>query len=117
MEDHSISKYDRLRGGLEGVALFSRQSTIRNIQNITGRAETFIIETGRHEELGDFIFIECLDEGQPVRLALPPRAANIIAAQRESLTRRRRSIAGKAQAKSRMERGEVPGFMRKRVTG
>jgi len=114
MEDHTVSKYDRLRGGLEGVALFTRQSTIRNIQNITGRAETFIIETGRHE-LGDFIFIECLDEGQPVRLALPPRAANIIASQRESLTRRARSIAGKAQAKSRMERGEVPGFLRKRA--
>lgn len=117
-QDHSINKYDRLRGGLEGVALFvARPSTIRNVQQITGKSETFMIETGRSEELGgDFIFIECLDEGVPVRLALPPRVANVIAAQRESLTRRRRSIAGKAQAKARMERGELPGFMRKRGT-
>ena len=33
--------------------------------------------------------------------------------QRDSLTARRRSIAGRAQAKARKDRGELPGFMRK----
>lgn len=116
MEDNAINKYDRLRGGMQGVALFTKPSTIKNVQTITGKSETFIIETARHEELGDYIFIECLDELGPVRLCLPPRVANLIASQRDSLTKRRRSIAGKAQAKSRKDRGELPGFMRKKVS-
>jgi hypothetical protein len=113
-EDYTVSKYDRLRGGMQGVALFTKPSTIKNVQGVTGKSETFVVETARHEELGDYIFIECMDEAGLVRLALPPRVANVICAQRDSLTKRRRSIAGKAQAKSRKDRGELPGFMRKK---
>jgi len=114
-EENSISKYDRLRGGLKDVALFTRPSTIRTIQNITGKAETFVVESCRYEDQGgDFIFVECVDEGGVTRLALPPRVANAIAAQRDSLTARRRSIAAKKLARERKERGEVPAFMRKK---
>lgn len=114
-DDHSISKYDRIYSRLHDVCLRTKPSTIQNIESITGRTETFIIETKRHEELGDFIFVQCIDENSvPVRLALPPKVANAIASQRDSLTARRRSIASKAVAKQRMERGELPGFMRKR---
>ena len=110
--DNTIQKYDRIRGGMQGVALFTKPSTIRNIQTITGRAETFVVETSRHEELGDYIFVECVDENGVVRLCLPPKVANAIASQRDSLTSRRRSIASKATAKARKDRGELPGFMR-----
>jgi len=113
--DHSISKYDRQRGNLEKIATFTRPSTVRTVQNLTGKAETFTIETGRHEELGgDFIFIECVDETGVTRLALPPRVANIIASQRERLTKKRRSVLSTKLAKERMARGEVPGFLRKK---
>ena len=113
-EDNSISKYDRLRGGLEGHALFTKASTIKNVQSITGKTETFVIETGRYDELGgDFIFIECIDENGTTRLALPPTVANIIASHRDRLTTRRRRITGKRLAKERMDRGELPGFLRK----
>jgi hypothetical protein len=72
-----------------------------------------VVETGRDDERGgDFIFIECVDETGVTRLALPPRVANVIAAQRDSLTTRRRSIAGKRLAKERKDRGELPGFLR-----
>jgi len=112
-DEYQISKYDRIRGGLHGVALFTKPSTIKNVQSITGEAETFVIETARHEE-GDFVFIEMMDKNGVVRIVLPPKAANAVANQRESLTARRRSIASKAIAKARMDRGEVPGFMRKK---
>lgn len=113
--NNTITKYDRLRGGLEGVALFTKPSTIRNVQNLTGKTETFVIETGRHDELGgDFIFVECFDEAGSVRICLPPRVANAIASQRDSLSHRRRSIAGKRLAKERKDRGEVPAFLRKK---
>lgn len=114
MNDNTVSKYDRVRGGLEGVALFTKPSTVKNVQIISGKSETFVIETARHEELGDTIFIECMDEDGVTRLALPPRVANAIASQRDSLTARRRSRASKAVAQARKDRGEVPGFMKKR---
>jgi hypothetical protein len=112
MEDNTISKYDRLYGGMRDVCLRTKPSTIKNVE-MTGRAETFVVETMRHSEYGDYIFIECMDENGVIRLALPPRVANAIASQRDSLTARRRSIASKAVAKQRMEQGEVP-FMKKK---
>jgi hypothetical protein len=88
---------------------------VKNVQTLTGKAETFVVETCTPEELGgDFIFIECMDENGVTRLALPPKVTNAIASQRDSLTARRRSLASKAVAKRRMERGEVPGFLHKR---
>jgi hypothetical protein len=113
-QDYTVAKYDRLRGGLQGVALFTKPSTVKSVQTITGKSETFVVETARHEELGDYIFIECMDEAGVVRLCLPPRVANAIASQRDSLTSRRRSIASKTVARARMDRGELPGFMRKK---
>lgn len=113
----TISKYDRLRGNLQDLALFTKPSTIKNVQTITGKSETFVVETCRHDELGgggDFIFIELVDDSGVVRIALPPRVANVIASQRDSLTSRRRSRAAQRIAKERMERGELPGFMKKK---
>lgn len=96
----TITKYDRLRGGLIGVGMFTKPSTIRNVETVSGKAETFVVETCRYEERGgDFIFVECMDENQTVtRVALPPKVANAIASQRDSLTKRRRSHAAKLRA-------------------
>lgn len=112
--DNSISKYDRLYGSSKQVGMMTKPSTIKLVESVTGRSETFIVQTARHED-GDRIFVECVDEnGSVIRLALPFKVANAIAAQRDSLTARRRSIASKAQAKARKDRGELPGFMKKR---
>jgi hypothetical protein len=115
MNNDTVQKYDRVRGGLEGVALFTKPSTVKNVQIITGKSETFVVETARHEELGDTIFIECMDEAGVTRLALPPRVANAIAAQRDSLTSRRRSRAAKAKAKARKDAGIVPFAKKEKV--
>lgn len=108
--DYTVSKYDRLRGGLEGVALFVKPSTVQNIQNITGKAETFIVQTCRHEN-GDYIFVQCMDDQGVTRLALPPKVADAVARQRQALTSRRRSDASTRLARQRKDRGELPGFM------
>lgn len=110
-----LSKYDRLYGGVLDVSLATKPSTVKTVQPITGKTETFVIQTCRHEESGDYIFIECMDENGVVRLALPPKVANLIAAQRESLTKRRRSISSKATMKARMAAGEVLGFQKKKA--
>jgi predicted aspartyl protease len=111
--DNQIQKYDRIYGNLIDVALSTKPSTVKVVQPLTGRAETFIIQTLRHEENGDYIFVECADEGGLVRLVLPPKVANAIASQRESLSKRRRSIASRAVMRERMARGHVPTFKKK----
>jgi hypothetical protein len=116
----SVSKYDDTRGSLEmqrgaGEVLFTKPTTIKTVERVKGTAETFIIETARHAEDGDTVFIECIDESNVVtRLALPPRVANAIARQRDALTTRTRSRVAKASAQARKERGELPGFLRHR---
>jgi hypothetical protein len=94
----TVNKFDRIRGGLDDVALFTRPSTIKNIQKITGKTETFVVETCRYESEGDFIFIECVDETGVVRIVLPPKVAAVIASQRDSLTDKRRSKAAQNRA-------------------
>lgn len=111
-QDHAIQKYDRLYGGMRDVCLRSKPSTVKDV-DLLGRAETFIVESMRHAEKGDFVFIEAIDSGGVTRIALPPRVTALIAAQRDSLTARRRSIASKALAQARMDRGVVP--FRKKV--
>lgn len=102
--DQTISKYDRLRASLQDRGLFTKPSTIQNIDSIIGRAETFVVRTGRDEERdGDFIFIECMDESaNATRICLPPKVSDAIASQRASLDKRskvllsqRRSALGK----------------------
>jgi hypothetical protein len=112
-QDHQIQKYDRLYGGMRDVCLRSKPSTVKDV-DLTGRSQTFIVQTMRHAEKGDYVFIESLDENGVTRLALPPRVAALIASQRDSLTARRRSIASRATARQRMERGEAPAFMKKK---
>lgn len=98
--DLTLTKYDRQRANLHDVGLFTRPSTIKNRETFTGRAETFVVDTCRHES-GDYIFVECVDESATVtRLVLPPKVADAIAAQRESLTKKRRSAAAVARAKT-----------------
>ena len=107
----SISKFDRRYSGLVGGNnLPTRATTIEDVNALTGETETYVVQTIR-DERGDHIVLKVMDKDGLKRLILPPRVANLIAAQHDGLTRRRRSIVGKAQAKSRMERGEVPAFL------
>ncbi|HKD74364.1 MAG TPA: hypothetical protein VKB76_02670 [Ktedonobacterales bacterium] len=114
MSDQTISKFDRIRGGMQDVALFTKPTTIQNIESITGKSETFIVETCRFEDKGDFIFLQVIDETGVTRVVLPPKVVAAIDSHGDRLTSRRRSAAAKRTARERMDRGEVPGFMRKK---
>jgi hypothetical protein len=111
--DNQIQKYDRMYGGLIDVSLHTKPSTVKVVQPLTGRAETFIIQTLRHEETGDHIFVEIADESGLIRVVLPPKVASAIASQREALTKRRRSIASRASMRNRIAGGYKPTFKKK----
>lgn len=113
MEHQTINKYDRLYGSVMDVSIHTKASTIRTVEPITGKTESFIVQTCRHNENGDYIFIEHVSEDGVIRLALPPKVANLIVSQRDSLTKRRRSISSKASMQARMDAGEVIGFQKK----
>ncbi len=113
-QDYTISKFDRQVAGLQGGNnLPTKPTTIEHV-SLTGEAETFIIQTVRDEK-GDNIIVKFLDREGPKRLILPPKVAATIARQKDALTARGRSISSRAVAKARMDRGEVPGFLRKKV--
>jgi hypothetical protein len=124
----TISKFDRMNAGLQGGNnLQTKPTTIETVNNITGEAETFVIQTirGEHRKpqgdgtckitMGDFIVLKFMDKDGVMRLILPPSVTATIERQAAALTARARSNAGKAQAKERKLRGELPGFMRKKV--
>jgi hypothetical protein len=112
-DTQTITKYDRIYGGLLDVCLATKASTVKIVQAITGKSESFIVQTFRHPELGDFIFIEHLDEDGVTRTALPPKVCNLIASQKDSLTKTGRSIRGRRSMAERMANGYVPTFAKK----
>lgn len=114
--DHQVSKYDRRYGALIDAFLHTKPSTIKVHETITGRSETFIVQTVRHEEQGDYIFVECIDETGTTRLALPPKVSAAIASQKDSLTTRRRKTGAKRAMATRIARGDVIDFKPKRKT-
>jgi hypothetical protein len=97
-----ISKYDRTYGGLMDVCLKTKPSTVQVVQAITGKSETFIVQTFRHPELGDYIAIQTIDENGVVRIILPPKVCRLIGSQNASLTTTGRSIRGRRVMAERM---------------
>ncbi len=108
--------FDRLLGLLHGLpdVVSTRESVLRVVPPLgVGGSQTFIVQTYRQSEQGDTIFLECVNEAGTTRLVLPEKVANLIARQRDQLTAKSRSKAGKRVAAERKERGELPGFMKR----
>jgi hypothetical protein len=106
--------FDRLIGALHGLpdVAVSAPSTTRTLSPLIGAAQTYIVQTYRQREVGDTVFIECVSAEGSFRLALPPKVADVIARQRETLTSKVRSKIARAQAQDRKARGIRPGFMK-----
>lgn len=114
MDQHDT--FDRVIGSLHGLpdVATTKPSTIRDVTEMVGDSQVFIVQTYRQKEKGDTIFLECSNKSGTVRLAIPPPVADAIARQRDSLTTKSRVSAGKANAQARKDRGELPGFMKRR---
>lgn len=116
MENRTLDPYDLRLAALDGLpdVLGTKPATLRTITPLVGYTETFIVQTFRQREEGDTIFLEVVSADRIVRLALPPKVADAIARQRDSLTARARSKAARAGAQNRKERGVVP-FQKKQA--
>ena len=112
-----VDAFDRIRAGMDGRPDVTRTriSTVRNIDTLVGNVSTFLIESVREKDEGDTIFLEVASKDGNVRIVLPPRVANVIARQRESLVSKVRSKAAREQAAQRKADGIEP-FGGKRFT-
>lgn len=108
--------FDRAVGALEGLpdVMNTKPSTIQSVAPLVGTAQYYTVQTYRQREVGDTIFLVCSNRDGTVRLVIPPTVADAIARQRDSLTTKSRVKAGKANAQARKDRGELPGFMKRR---
>lgn len=96
--------FDREYGILDGLNETTRtgQTTKRYVPPLgVGGIKTFIVQTVRHREMGDTIFLEVVNGTRPIRLVIPPEVSNVIARQRDSLTTIVRRKAGRAAAAQR----------------
>lgn len=116
MSESTMDAFDRLLGNLHGLPdiTATKPTTARTVAPLLGTSELYIIQTYRQKDVGDIIFLEAVTKTGTVRLALPPQVADAIARQRDALTGKSRSRAAQATMKARMERGEVPGFLKKK---
>ena len=111
--DNKVSKYDRQRGALTGVAVFAKPTTIKHVEDVTGFATTWVVEVGRHHELGHFAFVEMLDGNAVTKMALPPKVIAAIIRQQATILKMLQRRSGKEQAKTRKAAGLLPAFVKK----
>lgn len=108
--------FDLKLGDLDGLpdGLKTKPSTIVSVTPIVGNAETFIVQTIRQAEVGDWVFVQHITGKRTTRMVFPPKVANVIASQRDSLTHRNASRVAKRVAQERKEQGFRP-FVKKTV--
>jgi hypothetical protein len=109
-----LSNFDRTIGLLHGLndVTQTKPSTIQVVPAFGIGTQLFIVQTFRQREMGDTIFLQCVSEGQTIRMVVPPQVSDAIARQRDQITGRVRSKAAKATAQARKDAGLKPGFMK-----
>lgn len=110
----TVDKFDRLMGALAGLPDVAKvkPSPLVTLSPLIGETQTFIVETWRQKETGDFIFLQYIDADRSLRIVIPPEVASTIARQREALTTKVRKKVARDQAAARKARGEVPAFLK-----
>jgi hypothetical protein len=112
----SLSIFGRAMSVLKDLPdiIKTKPTTQVETPSFAGEPHTYIVQTYRRKEEGDFIFFQDVSSGQAVQIVIPPRIADIIARQRDQLSSKSRSRASRVAMEDRMARGEKPGFMRKK---
>jgi hypothetical protein len=108
-------RFERQLGLLHGLpdVVETKPTTIRYIEPLLGTSQTFILQTVRQREVGDHLFLEYVDAEGSQRLVIPPKVVEVIARQREALTKSAQRKHGRRVAAERKARGESPGFLRR----
>jgi hypothetical protein len=91
----------------------TKPATLRVVPPLgVGGTVLFVVQTLRQREVGDTVFIEVVNGDGATRIVMPPAVAEAIARQRDTLTNKSRSRAGKERAARDQAAGIRPGFLR-----
>ena len=116
--DAMPDSFDRMLGQLQGLpdVIRTRPTNIQDVPPLgVGGSSTFIVQSVRQKERGDLIFLQVVDRTGTTRIVIPAKVANLIARQRESLSKMTRRKNGKERAENDKALGIVPGFLRKKA--
>lgn len=111
-----LSAFDRKLGEFLGLndCVSSASTVIREVPTLgIGGTETFIVQTVRQKDVGDYVFVERISDDGTVRLVLPPSVTAAIARQRDSTIAKNRRLTGRAAMADRMAAGYRPTFERR----
>lgn len=104
----TIDPFDRkVANLLDGNALAVKPTTLKQIDSITGEAQTFIVQTVRTENGDTAVILEFVAK-EHTRLILPSRVVSTIMRQADALSARQRSNQSKRVMKERMAAGYKP---------
>lgn len=115
---HLPDQFDRALGQFEGLpdVLKTKPTTVVATTPLLGNAQTYIVQTVRQQDKGDYIFLQYISAEKADRFVIPARVADVIARQRDALTTKARSKAGKARAAEMKAQGKAFGFQKKAKT-
>lgn len=115
-DEKVIDQFDRALGQFDGLpdVLKTKPTTVVATTPLLGNAQTYIVQTVRQKDHGDYIFLQYISAEKSERFVIPSRVADVIARQRDALTTRARSKAGKERAAEMKAQGKVFGFQKRR---
>lgn len=119
MDEQKPKTYDRMMAALDGMPDVTKSKTtpVRVLTPLIGNVETFIVQTFRHRDAGDTIFIEHTGPDGFERYYLPPAVVKVLMRHRDHLETQNRRKAGKAVAEDRKAQGLEPAFLRGKKDG
>lgn len=96
-QDRRVDPFDRLLGMIDGLPDFSkaRPSTVTTTTPLIGVSQTYVIQTYKERDGGFTIFLQMVDAEGRARIAIPPKVAQAIYRQRESLVKSGRRQRGR----------------------
>ena len=101
-QDSTLDEFDRQMQALAGLPrLIETKAAPVRVINFLGQVETWIVQTIRQPDQGDFIFVELSNRHGHTRLVFPPTVARMVSRQRDSLTKRNASRAARERAARR----------------
>jgi hypothetical protein len=109
-----LGTFDLCMAQLKGLpdVTESKPSPVQTFTPVREQPQTWTVQTLRHRERGDTVFLTYVGPDGHIRIALPPAVAEKIARQRDALTTAVRKRIGRERAAADKAAGKVPGFLR-----
>lgn len=111
---NGLCHFDRLLASLDGLpdVVQTRPTVMRVIPPFGLGVHLYSVQTFRQRDAGDTVFLEYVSENGTTRIVLPPPVVDAIVRQRDQVTAKVRSRAGKLRAEEMKRLGIKPGFMK-----